>query len=188
MQSSLSSDVTIKEATFKYFLFFVYDVLKIKPYYKAFKITVQMLPGDLYAGILGLRKHIIGLEQFRDILQICPRVGNKKFVEPPLEKEILIFLASLWTFLGYMWRHTDLIVNKLHQPVEIILLLNQQMSQRDDDQEMMSKIKMMKIARNMTFMRLTQVKKEMHDDHRAMIEMIKKMKRVHIDDVKKSED
>ncbi|GJV91451.1 hypothetical protein Tco_1539264 [Tanacetum coccineum] len=41
------------------------------------------------------KKHIIGLDQFRDILQICPKVGNKKFVEPPLEKEILIFLASL---------------------------------------------------------------------------------------------
>ncbi|GKA88663.1 hypothetical protein Tco_0810427 [Tanacetum coccineum] len=41
------------------------------------------------------KKHIIGLEQFRDILQICPKVGNKKFVDPPLEKEILIFLASL---------------------------------------------------------------------------------------------
>ncbi|GKB87850.1 hypothetical protein Tco_0960122, partial [Tanacetum coccineum] len=41
------------------------------------------------------KKHIIGLDQFRDILQICLKVGNKKFVEPPLEKEILIFLASL---------------------------------------------------------------------------------------------
>ncbi|GKA34831.1 hypothetical protein Tco_0721260 [Tanacetum coccineum] len=41
------------------------------------------------------KKHIIGLEQFRDILQICPRVGNKKFVDPPLEKEMLIFLAVL---------------------------------------------------------------------------------------------
>ncbi|GJU22434.1 hypothetical protein Tco_1155776 [Tanacetum coccineum] len=41
------------------------------------------------------KKHIIGLEQFRDILQICPKVGNKKFVDPPLENEILIFLASL---------------------------------------------------------------------------------------------
>ncbi|GJU42234.1 hypothetical protein Tco_1195191 [Tanacetum coccineum] len=30
-----------------------------------------------------------------DILQICPKVGNKKFEEPPLEKEILAFLASL---------------------------------------------------------------------------------------------
>ncbi|GJS17120.1 hypothetical protein Tco_0411592 [Tanacetum coccineum] len=35
------------------------------------------------------------LDQFRDILQICPKVGNKKFEEPPLEKEILAFLASL---------------------------------------------------------------------------------------------
>ncbi|GJY75588.1 hypothetical protein Tco_0480704 [Tanacetum coccineum] len=41
------------------------------------------------------KKHIIGLEQFRDILQICPKVGNKKFVDPPLESEIIIFLASL---------------------------------------------------------------------------------------------
>ncbi|GJR31673.1 hypothetical protein Tco_1107905 [Tanacetum coccineum] len=32
------------------------------------------------------KKHILGLEQFRDILQICPKVGNKKFVDPPLEK------------------------------------------------------------------------------------------------------
>ncbi|GJT85334.1 hypothetical protein Tco_1067051 [Tanacetum coccineum] len=41
------------------------------------------------------KKHILGLDQFRDILQICPKVGNKKFEEPPLEKEILAFLASL---------------------------------------------------------------------------------------------
>ncbi|GJW47813.1 hypothetical protein Tco_0079459 [Tanacetum coccineum] len=41
------------------------------------------------------KKHIIGLEQFRDILQICPKIGNKKFVDPPLESEIIIFLASL---------------------------------------------------------------------------------------------
>ncbi|GJZ60851.1 hypothetical protein Tco_0616667 [Tanacetum coccineum] len=41
------------------------------------------------------KKHILNLDQFRDILQICPKVGNKKFEEPPLEKEILTFLASL---------------------------------------------------------------------------------------------
>ncbi|GJV09609.1 putative reverse transcriptase domain-containing protein [Tanacetum coccineum] len=61
------------------------------------------------------KKHIIGLEQFRDILQICPRVGNKKFVEPPLEKEILIFLASLG-HSGDIRKITDVNVNKLHQP------------------------------------------------------------------------
>ncbi|GJT94998.1 hypothetical protein Tco_1090516 [Tanacetum coccineum] len=41
------------------------------------------------------KKHILNLDQFGDILQICPKGGNKKFEEPPLEKEILAFLASL---------------------------------------------------------------------------------------------
>ncbi|GJT43193.1 hypothetical protein Tco_0951908 [Tanacetum coccineum] len=61
------------------------------------------------------KKHIIGLEQFSDILQICPKVGNKKFVDPPLEKEILIFLASLG-HSGDIRKLTDVNVNKLHQP------------------------------------------------------------------------
>ncbi|GJR96645.1 hypothetical protein Tco_0268819 [Tanacetum coccineum] len=93
----LSSDVTSKEATLQV----VYDVLKLTPFYKAFQMNNK--------------KHIIGLEQFRDILQICPRIGNKKFVDPPLEKEILIFLASLG-HSGDIRKLTDVNVNKLHQP------------------------------------------------------------------------
>ncbi|GJW46834.1 hypothetical protein Tco_0078480 [Tanacetum coccineum] len=50
-----------------------------------------------------------------DILQICPKVGNKKFEEPPLEKEILAFLASLG-HSGEIRKITDVNVNKLHQP------------------------------------------------------------------------
>ncbi|GKC91409.1 hypothetical protein Tco_1152058 [Tanacetum coccineum] len=61
------------------------------------------------------KKHILGLDQFRDILQICPKVGNKKFEEPPLEKEILTFLASLG-HSGDIRKITDVNVNKLHQP------------------------------------------------------------------------
>ncbi|GKA73976.1 hypothetical protein Tco_0780278 [Tanacetum coccineum] len=61
------------------------------------------------------KKHIIGLEQFRDILQICPKVGNKKFVDPPLETEIIIFLASLG-HSGDIRKLSDVNVNKLHQP------------------------------------------------------------------------
>ncbi|GJR34410.1 hypothetical protein Tco_1210094 [Tanacetum coccineum] len=61
------------------------------------------------------KKHIIGLDQFRDILQICPKIGNKKFVSPPLEKEILIFIASLG-HSGDIRKITDVNVNKLHQP------------------------------------------------------------------------
>ncbi|GKD76747.1 hypothetical protein Tco_1339368, partial [Tanacetum coccineum] len=61
------------------------------------------------------KKHILNLDQFRDILQICPKVGNEKFEEPPFEKEILAFLASL----GHsreIRKITDVNVNKLHQP------------------------------------------------------------------------
>ncbi|GJX23928.1 hypothetical protein Tco_0228373 [Tanacetum coccineum] len=100
----LSSDVTSKEATLQV----VYDVLKLTPFYKAFQVTAdapEIYMQEFWASAyvhnrsvrfkMNNKKHIIGLEQFRDILQICPKVGNKKFVDPPLEKEILIFLASL---------------------------------------------------------------------------------------------
>ncbi|GJS11822.1 putative ribonuclease H-like domain-containing protein [Tanacetum coccineum] len=50
-----------------------------------------------------------------DILQICPKVGNKKFVDPPLESEIIIFLASLG-HTGDIRKLSDVNVNKLHQP------------------------------------------------------------------------
>ncbi|GKB06831.1 hypothetical protein Tco_0835064, partial [Tanacetum coccineum] len=42
-------------------------------------------------------------------------VGNKKFVDPPLETEIIIFLASLG-HSGDIRKLTDVNVNKLHQP------------------------------------------------------------------------
>ncbi|GKA82369.1 hypothetical protein Tco_0789117 [Tanacetum coccineum] len=120
----LSSDVTSKEATLQV----VYDVLKLTPFYKAFQVTadapeiyMQEFWSSAYVHNRSVRfkmnnkKHIIGLEQFRDILQICPRVGNKKFVDPPLETEILIFLASLG-HSGDIRKLTDVNVNKLHQP------------------------------------------------------------------------
>ncbi|GKE71192.1 hypothetical protein Tco_1529264, partial [Tanacetum coccineum] len=55
------------------------------------------------------KKHILNLDQFRDILQIFPKVGNKKFKEPPLEKEIA-FLASLG-HSGEIRKITDVNVN-----------------------------------------------------------------------------
>ncbi|GKD42239.1 hypothetical protein Tco_1266884 [Tanacetum coccineum] len=61
------------------------------------------------------KKHILDLDQFRDILQICPKIGNKKFEEPPLEKEILAFLASLG-HSGEIRKITHVNVNKLYQP------------------------------------------------------------------------
>ncbi|GJU89341.1 hypothetical protein Tco_1301764 [Tanacetum coccineum] len=120
----LSSDVTSKEATLQV----VYDVLKLTPFYKAFQVTADVL--EIYMQEFWVsaymhnrsvrfkmnnKKHILNLDQFRDILQICPKVGNKKFEEPPLEKEILAFLANLG-HSGEIRKITDVNVNKLHQP------------------------------------------------------------------------
>ncbi|GJV38260.1 hypothetical protein Tco_1410737 [Tanacetum coccineum] len=135
----LSSDITSKEATLQV----VYDVLKLTPFYKAFQVTAdapEIYMQEFWASAyvhnrsvrfkMNNKKHIIGLEQFRDILQICPKVGNKKFVDPPLEKEIIIFLASLG-HSGDIRKLTDVNVNKLHQPWRYLCAVNQQMSLRN---------------------------------------------------------
>ncbi|GKD68042.1 hypothetical protein Tco_1322132 [Tanacetum coccineum] len=120
----LSSDVTSKEATLQV----VYDVLKLTLFYKAFQVSAdvpEIYMQEFWASAyvhnrsvrfkMNNKKHILNLDQFRDILQICPKVGNKKFEEPPLEKEILAFLASLG-HSGEIRKITDVNVNKLHQP------------------------------------------------------------------------
>ncbi|GJY08704.1 hypothetical protein Tco_0375758 [Tanacetum coccineum] len=120
----LSLDVTSKEATLQV----VYDVLKLTPFYKAFQVSAdvpEIYMQEFWASAyihnrsvrfkMNNKKHILNLDQFRDILQICPKVGNEKFEEPPLEKEILAFLASLG-HSGEIRKITDVNVNKLHQP------------------------------------------------------------------------
>ncbi|GKE88372.1 hypothetical protein Tco_1565847, partial [Tanacetum coccineum] len=70
----LSSDVTSKEATLQV----VYDVLKLTPFYKAFQVTTDA--PEIY------------MQEFWASAYVHNR---SKFEEPPLEKEILAFLASL---------------------------------------------------------------------------------------------
>ncbi|GJV19577.1 retrovirus-related pol polyprotein from transposon TNT 1-94 [Tanacetum coccineum] len=84
----LSSDVTSKEATLQV----VYDVLKLTPFYKAFQVTADA--PEIY------------MQEFW---------ASAYFEEPPLEKEILAFLASLG-HSGDIRKITDVNVNKLHQP------------------------------------------------------------------------
>ncbi|GKD96433.1 hypothetical protein Tco_1380330 [Tanacetum coccineum] len=61
------------------------------------------------------KKHIVNLEYFRELLQICPRILNQRFDEPSFEQEILTFLVSLG-HSGEIRKITDVNVNKLHQP------------------------------------------------------------------------
>ncbi|GKA16373.1 hypothetical protein Tco_0696120 [Tanacetum coccineum] len=120
----LSSDLKSKEATLQV----VYDVLKLTPFYKAFQASAdvpEIYMQEFWATAsvhnrsirfkMNNKKHIVNLEYFREMLQICPRIRNQKFDEPPFEQEILTFLVSLG-HSGEIRKITDVNVNKLHQP------------------------------------------------------------------------
>ncbi|GJS40764.1 hypothetical protein Tco_0565807 [Tanacetum coccineum] len=120
----LSSDLTSKEATLQV----VYDVLKLTPFYKAFQASAdvpEIYMQEFWATAsvhnrsirfkMNNKKHIVNLEYFREMLQICPKIRNQKFEEPPFEQEILKFLVSLG-HSGEIRKITDVNVNKLHQP------------------------------------------------------------------------
>nr|GEW38362.1 hypothetical protein [Tanacetum cinerariifolium] len=61
------------------------------------------------------KKHIVNLEYFREMLQICPRIPNPKFDKLPFEDEILTFLRELG-HIGEIKMIIDVNINKLHQP------------------------------------------------------------------------
>ncbi|GJV81829.1 hypothetical protein Tco_1517699, partial [Tanacetum coccineum] len=61
------------------------------------------------------KKHIVNLEYFRQMLQICPKLLDQQFEELPFEEEILTFLRDLG-HSGEIKVITDVNVNKLHQP------------------------------------------------------------------------
>ncbi|GJZ99278.1 hypothetical protein Tco_0671829 [Tanacetum coccineum] len=127
MEISIADQIALDDAL-EATLQVAYDLLKLTPFYKAFQVTAdapEIYMQEFWASAyvhnrsvrfkMNNKKHILNLDQFRDILQICPKVGNKKFEEPPLEKEILAFLASLG-HSGEIRKITDVNVNKLHQP------------------------------------------------------------------------
>nr|GFA10464.1 hypothetical protein [Tanacetum cinerariifolium] len=64
---------------------------------------------------IDIRKSVLDLEAFREMLHISPRIPNQPFADLPIEEEILEFLR----FLGHSHdiRYlTDVNVNKLYQP------------------------------------------------------------------------
>ncbi|GJR22402.1 hypothetical protein Tco_0970929 [Tanacetum coccineum] len=93
----LSSDLKSKEATLQVF----WATAKVYHHSIRFKMNNK--------------KHIMNLEYFRAMLQICPKLPNQQFKELPFEEAILTFLRDL----GHSREIkviTDVNVNKLHQP------------------------------------------------------------------------
>ncbi|GJY79931.1 hypothetical protein Tco_0492682 [Tanacetum coccineum] len=106
------------------------DALKLSPCYPAFQITAEVPEvymhqfwntiqkiKDIHAYRFKLdkKKCRTDTEVFHEILQICPRLLNQDFVEPPSEDELVTFIQEL----GYSGKcdmlsaiHTD----QMHQP------------------------------------------------------------------------
>nr|GEX62738.1 retrovirus-related Pol polyprotein from transposon TNT 1-94 [Tanacetum cinerariifolium] len=78
--------------------------------------TIQVLNG---------RSHTLNVENFRDMLHICPRLPVQRYEDPPLEEEILSIIRDLGhtreikvltnvnvNYMHQPWRSFDAIINK----------------------------------------------------------------------------
>nr|GEY70125.1 hypothetical protein [Tanacetum cinerariifolium] len=97
----LQSDISSKESTLQ----LVYDVLRLTPFFKAFLVTAdvpKIYMQEFWATAMvhhhskrfkmDNKKHIVNLENFKEMLHICPRLPGQTFDEAPFEEEILAFL------------------------------------------------------------------------------------------------
>ncbi|GJW92775.1 retrovirus-related pol polyprotein from transposon TNT 1-94 [Tanacetum coccineum] len=104
------------------------DALKLTPFYNAFEVSAdvpEIYMQEVWATVtkhhfslrfkMNSKSHTVNVDNFRDMLKICPKLPSQKFEDPPFEEEILSYIRDLG--------HTDDIkvlsdvnVNHLHQP------------------------------------------------------------------------
>ncbi|GKD42612.1 hypothetical protein Tco_1267257 [Tanacetum coccineum] len=120
----LSFNLKFKEPTLQVAL----DALKLTPFYNAFEIpgdvpkiymqefwvTVSRHHSSLCFKLNG-KIHTVNIDNFRDMLKICPKLPGQEFEEPPLEEEILSFIIDLG-HTGEIKFLFDVNVNHMHQP------------------------------------------------------------------------
>ncbi|GJY76692.1 putative reverse transcriptase domain-containing protein [Tanacetum coccineum] len=90
---------TQKEATYQVVL----DTLKLSPCYKALLFKLDK------------KKFRIGIGVFREVLQICPRIPNQEFVEPPSHEDIVTFIKEIG-YRGELESITELYIDHMSQP------------------------------------------------------------------------
>ncbi|GKB90064.1 hypothetical protein Tco_0962336 [Tanacetum coccineum] len=59
-----------------------------------FWVTVSRHHSSLRFKLNG-KSHTVNVDNFRDMLKICPKLPGQKFEEPPLEEDILSFIRDL---------------------------------------------------------------------------------------------
>ncbi|GJR35887.1 hypothetical protein Tco_1211571 [Tanacetum coccineum] len=94
---------TQKEPTYRVVL----DALALNTRYPAFLITADVP--------IGKKRFSVNMEVFREILQICPRLLDQEFDEPPSEEEILSFIKELG-HTRKIKNITVVVVDHIHQP------------------------------------------------------------------------
>nr|GEX00209.1 hypothetical protein [Tanacetum cinerariifolium] len=86
----------------------VLDALKLTPFFKRFKITVDVpeiymqefwVTNSIHHTSLHFKmngkSHTVNVDNFRDMFQIFPKLPGQKFEDPSFEKEILSFIRDL---------------------------------------------------------------------------------------------
>ncbi|GJU14969.1 hypothetical protein Tco_1142935 [Tanacetum coccineum] len=104
------------------------DALKLTPFYNAFEITAdvpEIYMQEFWVTVsrhhsslrfkLNGKSHTVNVDNFRDMLKICPKLLGQEFEEPPLEEEILSFIRDLG-HTGEIKFLSDVNVNHMHQP------------------------------------------------------------------------
>ncbi|GJR30480.1 hypothetical protein Tco_1106712 [Tanacetum coccineum] len=104
------------------------DALKLTPFYNAFEITAdvpEIYMQEFWVTVsrhhsslrfkLNGKSHTVNVDNFRDMLNICPKLPGQEFEEPPLEEEILSFIRDLG-HTGEIKFLSDVNVNHMHQP------------------------------------------------------------------------
>ncbi|GKC28650.1 hypothetical protein Tco_1035944 [Tanacetum coccineum] len=100
----LSSNLNFKEPTLQVVL----DALKLTSFYKAFEITADVpeiymqefwVTSSRHHSSLRFKMngkiHTVNVDNFRDMLQIFPKIPGQKCKDPPFEEEILSFIRDL---------------------------------------------------------------------------------------------
>nr|GEW85180.1 hypothetical protein [Tanacetum cinerariifolium] len=82
---------------------------------KSNEATIQVVLDALKLTLLNGKSHTLNMENFRDMLNICPRLPRERFQDPLVKEEIISFLSDL----GHSREIkvlTDVNVNSMHQP------------------------------------------------------------------------
>ncbi|GKE37127.1 hypothetical protein Tco_1460532, partial [Tanacetum coccineum] len=106
----------------------VLDALKLTHFYNAFDISADVLEihmQEFWATVtkhhfslrfkMNGKSHTVNVDNFRDMLKICPKLLGQKFEDPLFEEEILSFIRDLG-HTGEIKVLSDVNVNHLHQP------------------------------------------------------------------------